>query len=153
MPKYLFVSDRCNHCEEFIQLCQENSDLCEDIQLVSIEENKRNLPAFLTKVPTLETPDRVFHGQEVFSWLEELKNAKIYTEEVRPADDFSRSFSSFKDDNASMQISNKFSGIGEPQGSEGVSEENFVEGANNNINLDRLTQQRKVDLETFTNNK
>ena len=154
MPKYLFISENCSHCKDFIDSCQQNSEICEDIQLVSVEENIGNLPKFLVKVPTLETEQQIYHGQEVFTWLEELKQAKV-SENILPADNFSTSFCSFGDTGVMHNVSHRYSGIDEKQGSEGVSEADFVEKPNtvDVNNLERLTQQRKMDLETFSKPK
>ena len=151
MSKYLFVSEKCSHCKDFIDMCQQNAELCEDIQLVSVEDNRGNLPTFLKKVPTLETSAKIYHGQEVFGWLEELIESKK-SEDISPAENFATSFCSVGDHDVLYQVSNKYSGIGEKQGSEGVSESDFVESPNtiDVSNLDRLTQQRKIDLETIT---
>ena len=152
MTQYLFVSNRCKHCDEFIALSRENSDICDSIQLVSIEENKDNLPPFLKKVPTLETEGQIYHGQEVFTWLQQSIDAKKSLD-IMPAEDFSRSFCSFKDGDTSTTIcSDRYAGLNEKQGSEGVSESDFNDSSGqSNVNIDLLTQQRKEQLQMFTN--
>jgi len=151
MTQYLFVSSKCKHCDEIIALSRENTDICESIQLVSIEENMNNLPTFLKKVPTLETEDKVYHGQEVFTWLQQSIDAKKSLD-IMPADDFSRSFCSFKDDENPTYCSDKYAGLNEKQGSEGVSEADFNSNDSNgqSINIDLLTQQRKEQLQMLT---
>ena len=66
----LFFSNYCQHCKEVLEKIN-NYNLKEQINLNCVDNNRKNLPAFLKSVPTMVIPleNKLVVGDDVFSWI------------------------------------------------------------------------------------
>jgi len=143
-PNYLFVHKNCQHSTRFINVCRENPKAIKDVEIVDIEVNRTQLPPWLTKVPTLETPDKIFHGLDAFDWLHKQLEENQKPTELGTAISSEQDYCDLNGD-AAYTISSSYSTLGEKQGSEGVDASSFQE-SKETIDLDSLAQQRKEEL-------
>ena len=65
----LFYSNKCKYCESLISILK-TKGLLQGFKTICIDENK-NLPPYLTKVPTLIVPDvnKPLEGKNAFMWV------------------------------------------------------------------------------------
>ena len=72
MSYILFISKKCEYCNELIELISELGDLKIDINVVDIQ-NLPKIPSFLDRVPLLFVEDtgKVFHDEELFEFIKQ----------------------------------------------------------------------------------
>ena len=78
----LFYSNRCRYSMEYINKIKKVG-LYSNINLVSIEENRNNLPPSVKRVPTVIMNDNVLSGRDAFSWLDSVNN-QLNTPKPKP---------------------------------------------------------------------
>ena len=85
---YLFVSNQCQHSKNLLSKLQ-NTSILKEINIVNIDDNRVQLPAFVQCVPTLYISGKrqVITDSHLFQWLEEsLKNESVNKNKVNIAD-------------------------------------------------------------------
>ena len=70
----LFYSKKCKYCESLINILK-NKGIYNSFKCICIDDNK-NLPSYLTKVPTLIIPsvNKPLEGKFAFMWLNTIFN-------------------------------------------------------------------------------
>lgn len=81
----LFYSNRCRYSMEYINKIKQVG-LSNNINFVSIEENRGNLPPSVKRVPTIIMNNSVLSGRDAFEWLDSV-NKQINTPKPQPASD------------------------------------------------------------------
>lgn len=68
---FLFVSSRCQHSQRLLMRLQK-SPIMNQFQIVSVDDTRIQLPAFVTCVPTLYIPSKrqVFTDADLFKWFD-----------------------------------------------------------------------------------
>lgn len=71
----LFYSNRCNHCENFINQLNKNH-IRNDFDFICIDNNYQNIPPTIKSVPTviLKESNNILIGKSIFNWLNEMTN-------------------------------------------------------------------------------
>ena len=66
----LFYSNYCQHCKELL-IKINNFNLKEKVNFNCVDQNRKNLPAFVKSVPTIIVPseNKMFSGENVFNWV------------------------------------------------------------------------------------
>ena len=78
----LFYSNKCKYCESMIDILK-TKGLYQGFKLICIDDNK-NLPPYLTKVPTLIVPDvnKPLEGKNAFMWVNTIFNFNNETNNI-----------------------------------------------------------------------
>jgi len=68
---FLFISSRCQHSQRLLMRLQK-SPIMNQFQIVSVDDARIQLPAFVTCVPTLYIPSKrqVFTDADLFKWID-----------------------------------------------------------------------------------
>jgi hypothetical protein len=69
---YLFISNHCQHSKRLIGRLQQSPGILNTFQIVSIDDPRLQLPAFVQCVPTLYIPSKrhVLTDTDLFKWFE-----------------------------------------------------------------------------------
>ena len=69
---YLFISNRCQHSKRLMMRLQK-SPLMNSFQIINVDDQRVQLPAFITCVPTLYIPSKrqVYTDTDLFNWFDE----------------------------------------------------------------------------------
>ena len=69
---YLFISNHCQHSKRLIGRLQQSPAILNSFQIVSIDDPRLQLPAFVQCVPTLYIPSKrhVLTDTDLFKWFE-----------------------------------------------------------------------------------
>ena len=66
----LFYSNYCQHCKEIL-IKANNFNLKEKLNFNCVDQNRKNIPAFVKSVPTIIVPseNKMLSGENVFNWI------------------------------------------------------------------------------------
>ena len=71
----IYVSKRCEHCIELIQILQKRDDIKGNFKIVSIDEEP--FPKYIKAVPCMVLGKEIWNAEEIFRMLKETINVLI----------------------------------------------------------------------------
>ena len=156
----LFYSDKCNFCNELIQIIYKNQDLYQSIIKVDILEKNINIPPYIKSVPTMllniDNKKSILTGNNLFEWIEsqnkqssENNMIEDWDPKVMSGSSYSDSFSYLDNNEATIKnfsfINSGFQEINCPKEDSDLSNNNSSNKPGVNKDYERLMQQRQLD--------
>ena len=142
MSGILFISKKCNHCVELVNMINK-TELNFEIKIIDIK-NMQDMPDFLDRVPLLliESENKILHDEELFNFMKKcVKNIEPFMiNEMRGLSD---TYSFMEDEEQKMDHQYVFLENGDPV----ITSSIVNEEENRKIkNYDNFIEERDKDI-------
>ena len=74
MSGVLFISNKCNHCMEIVNIIENMNEMTFKINVIDIR-NMQQIPTFIDRVPLLliESENKILHDEELFEFVKKCE--------------------------------------------------------------------------------